>query len=234
MFKGLGPISPLERYMLLEGEEDGGTESGGAGGTGSGGGNAGGNTGIPQNRVDEIVKGRVAETKKATEERIATELGVPITEAKALIAEARKKADAEKSEAQKEQEAARAEREESAKSKAEAQQERLAARIERTLIRAGLVVTDDEKGDRQLARALRLIDVDSDADADAIKKAVGDLKEDMPSLFGEKESESNTGRRSDPTGKPPGKKATEDAYAKGLERAKTAQSTDTYPILSGS
>lgn len=72
-----------------------------------------------------------------------------------------------------------AERREAAAQKAdrEAKQERLNARIERALLKANAP-------EKAIERLLKLVDVDDlDADADTVKKAVADLKKDMPQLF---------------------------------------------------
>ena len=211
MLAGLGPRNPITRYLLLE-EGEGGDEGGSGGG-----GKPPAEDSVPKSKVDEIVKGRVSETKAATEKRIADELGVPISEAKEILAAHQKRVDGEKSDAQREKDAAAKEREEAQAEKAAAAKERRDAKIERALVRAGI---EDEK----LDRAVRLLDIDDDADAEAIKKAADTLKSEEPSWFGDTGNGSGAkppkAPASDSNGKPPKNQKSEDAFSKGAERAK--------------
>lgn len=217
MLEGLGPRSPLTRYLLLN-EGEGGDGGGGGGGTGGGGTPPPADDSVPKSKVDEIVKGRVAETKQATERAIAEQLGVPISEAKAILEAHNKRVEGEKSEAQREKEAAQREKQAAEAAKAEAAKEKRDLQVERALIRAGV---KDEK----LDRAKRMIDADDDADADALKKAAEQLKSEEPMWFGD-DGSSGGGKppkapASDSGGKPPKDRKSEDAYSRGADRAKS-------------
>lgn len=217
------PTSSIHRYLrYAEGE-------GGEGGDG------GGNeppkstesSGVSQDKVNELVGATRTDTRKATEERIAKELGVPINEAKELIAAARKQQDDQKSDAEKARDEATTARKEADAEKAEAAKERHEAKIERQLVRAG--VSDDK-----LDRARRVLDVDADSDVEAVKKAVESLKSEEPTWFGT-EAQEGGGKPppaggSDPKGKPPVKKKTDDAYARGAERAKASAGSNGYNL----
>lgn len=224
MLTNLGPRSPLSHYLrFVEGEGEGGAGSGG-GDTGDKGGS---DKGVPQEKVNELVGTTRSETRKQTEERIAKDLGVPISEAKELIAQAIKRQDDEKSDAQKEREAAEKARKEADAEKASLAKERHEAKIERALVRAGV-------SDEKMARAMRVLEVADDADAEAVKKAVDALKSDEPGWFGT-EGE-GSGKKlppapgSDPAGKPPKKKSSEDAYERGQQRAKEQANSGGYKI----
>lgn len=220
------PRSPLYRYLrFVEGE---GGEGGGSGGSGgdTGGDGGDGDKGVPQSKVNELVGNTRSETRKQTEERIAKDLGVPIEEAKELIAEARKKRDSETSEAEKERQAAEKARKEADDEKAQAARERHEAKIERQLVRAGV-------SDEKLDRARRVLEVADDADVEAVKKAVEALKSDEPAWFG---AEEGSGKKlppapgSDPKGKPPAKTKSEDAFTRGAERAKATAGGGGYNL----
>lgn len=218
--------NPLQRYLLLnDGEGEGGdpTTGGGGGGGADGGDDAKPRT-LTQSDVDRIVKGRVAETARQTEERISKELGLSISEAKELIQSAREADDKMKSEAQKEREAAEKEKREAEAEKAAAKRERFEASVERALLRAGVE-------DGKLSRAMKVLDIEPDDDADAIKKAVEALKSDEPGWFGAEGKK--TPPDTDPKGNPPKQQKSQDAYAKGAERAKALAGQANYPILSG-
>lgn len=101
--------------------------------------------------------------------------------------------------------------------------ERLETKAERLLTRMGLKVDadDDDKAERQIRRAIKLLDLDPTADAGKVREAVEELVEDMPQLFTDEESDDDqetegkrkpaskvekpTARRSDP-GRPQGRK----------------------------
>ena len=229
--------------ILMEGEAGGGGGAGGDGGgnSGGGGGNEGGSGSggsgggektLPQSEVDRIVQGRVGETKRQTEEAIAKQLGVSIEDAKNIIAEHQKRSDAEKTEAQKERDAATAERTKAEEEKAAAAKERHDAAVERALLRALPKDLDDDALDKKVARLGKLLEVEPGADAETIKKAVEALKKDEPLLFGVVEDGKGEGAPdSDIKGKPPVKKGSEDAFAKGKERAKALTGSSGYAFL---
>lgn len=188
-------------------------------------------TGVPQDRVDQIVKDRVEATKRQTMEAVAKDLGVSVEEAKKIIADATAKSESEKSEAQKAREAADKEKGDAETEKAAAAKERLDTKVERHLIRALPAGLKDEEVDAKVARLTRLIDVEPGADDDAIKKAVDALKKDVPELFG---GGSNGLPPSDPPGTPPKDRPNSDAFKRGEERAKQYGSgATTYAVLEG-
>lgn len=228
-------------------EGDSGT-GGGGGGTGDGGTDTGdggdkGNKGektFTQAEVNAMVQGRVGETKKSTEEAVSKQLGVSIEEAKRIIGEHQKQTDADKTEAQRERDAATAERTQAEAEKVAAAKERHDAAVERALLRALPKDLEDEDLDKKLSRVTRMLDVEVGADAAAITKAVADLKKDEPLLFGVTEDGGDDGKggdgktkipNSDPKGKPPVKKGSEDAFARGQERAKAATGAPQYALL---
>lgn len=129
-----------------------------------------------QDEVNQIAtrESRAAARKASAD--LATELGMTVEEAKKILktqadAEASKLSEADK--AKKEAETAKAEAD---RLKAEAAVERHTARVERLLGKAGV----DEK---VLAKAARLLDIETGAEADEIEKAIDALKGDVPALF---------------------------------------------------
>lgn len=212
-------------------------EGGGAGGDG---GAEGGNPPAPapktftQEEVSAMLTREKDQGKRAAEEAIAKQLGVSIEDAKKLIADAKKREDAEKSEAQKAREAADAEKAEAERNKSEAARERHATRVERALLRALPKDLDDDKLDARVSKLTRLIDVEVGADDAAIKAAVEELRKEWPELFptnGSGNGGKNPPPPGDPKGKPPTPKVGNDAYNKGLERAKARTGTGTYDML---
>lgn len=219
-----------------DGGDGGGGDGGGQGGDGDKGGKGSEKT-LTQSQVDDIVKGRVGETKRQTEEAIAKTLGVPIEEAKRIIEATRAAEDKEKSEATLAREKADREAKEADEAKAAAAKERHEAAVERALIKALPKDLDDDALDKKVARIGRLLDVEVGADADTIKKAVEALKKDEPLLFGVTEDAGGDGGKapdSDPKGKPPKKKGSEDAFSRGQERAKAATGAADYALLNKS
>lgn len=216
-------------------------ENGGGGGTGGEGGGAtppvdagskGSDKTLSQSDVDRIVQERVGETKRKTQEDLAKQLGVSVEEAKKIIEEHQKQQDKDKSDAQIAREAADREKAEAGDEKQSAALERHNAAVERQLIRALPKDLDDEALDAKLTRLSRLIDVEVGASTEDIKKAVEALKKDEPLLFGAPEEKGKGGAPgSDPKGTPPKSKGSEDAFARGAERAKTAASREQYAIL---
>lgn len=186
---------------------------------------------LTQSEVDRIVQDRVGQTKRQTEEAIAKQLGVSVDEAKRIIQEHAKASDKDKSEAQLAREKADREAVEAETAKGEAAQERHNAAIERALIKVLPKDLDDAQLDAKVARLARLLDVEIGADADKIKQAVEALKKEEPLMFGVPDSNGTKVPDSDPAGKPPVKKGSDDAFSRGAERAKAAASGSQYPIL---
>ena len=143
---------------------------------------------------------RVSETKVAEATRIATELGIPIADAKKVITDQRAAAEAAKTKEQQALDAA-AERERLAN-----ERESAAAAKERSLT-AKEVLLDDKIGvnPKHLARAatLLLAETATDADAAAMTIAATKLKAEMPELFGTPRIPG-----SDPQGRGPGQGGT--------------------------
>lgn len=129
-----------------------------------------------QEQVDAIASRARAEAKRSAANDLATELGCTVAEAKAKIEAAAAADDAVKTEAQRALDAANTAKAEAEAQQAAAKAERLAARVERKLTAAGVP-------EATLARAARLIDVDPDADDDAIAAEVDTLRTEVPALF---------------------------------------------------
>lgn len=202
-------------------------DDGGAGGDAG----AGSPKTLTQSDVDRIVQDRVGQTKRQTEEAIAKQLGVSVDEAKRIIGEHAKASDKDKTDAQLAREKADREAAEAETAKGEAAQERHSAAIERQLIKALPRDLDDAQLDTKVARLARLLDVEVGADAETIKKAVDALKKEEPLMFGAPEGNGKKVPDSDPAGKPPVKKGSDDAFSRGAERAKSAAGIAQYPIL---
>jgi hypothetical protein len=111
---------------------------------------------------------------------------VKVEDLKSTLEKALAADDAQKTEAQREKDAAVVEKTAAEREKTEAAREKHETRVERLLLRAGLAVDedDDNKRDKQIARAMKLVDLEVGADSDKIRAAVDELREEMPSLFG--------------------------------------------------
>lgn len=188
----------------------GGGEAGGGenGSGGSGGGDGGGNKGertLSQAEVNRIATKEKQEGHNAGRAALLKELGIDNPEkAKEMIDAAKKAEDDALNETQKAQRKAEADKVEAENDRKEAKLEKLNARIERRLLAEGLsLAKDDDKADKQLARAVRLLDLDLDSDQEAVKAAVKDLKDEMPNLFAETDDdeEDEEDDRRKPTGR---------------------------------
>jgi hypothetical protein len=224
----------LNTYFAPDGDGGGGT--GGEGGTTP---PEGGGTGtvektFTQAEVNAMVQGRVGETKRSTEEAVAKDLGVSLEEAKRIIKASQDAADKDLTEAQLARKKADEEAAASKTAQEAAAKERHDAAVERALLRALPKDLEDEDLDKKLARVTRMLDVEVGADAAAITKAVADLKKDEPLLFGASDGDGKGGGApdSDIKGKPAPRKGSEDAFARGQERAKAATGKPQYPLLS--
>jgi predicted transcriptional regulator len=216
MFGTILPRSPYDRFCMTV--DDGGAGDGGSGGGGSGSGEGSGSgRTFTQDDLNQTVQDRLAREKRTMTENIAKELGMSLDEAKAYIAERKKKDDEAKDEITKLRESAEADKAEAERIKGEARTQVLTTQIERALLRAGVEVTDDDAGEERLGRLSKLVDVDTDADSKAIKAAVDKLKKDEPALFGK----NGTGKAppSDPDGKPTRSVQGQDAFDRGKQRA---------------
>jgi hypothetical protein len=160
--------------------------------------------------------------KTAAANQLATELGVSVDEAKAIIARHREAEDQRKTDADREREAAAREKREAEEAKAEAARERHLAKLERAFLKAAPHLDDE-----QLAAVVRMSSVETGADDAAIKADVEKLQEKFPQLF-KAEGDGDEPKpkpkpkapSGDPTGTPPKPKQTDDAYSRGAERAR--------------
>lgn len=228
------PYGVFYRHLRLA-EGEGGDEGGGAGGgegtppppppDPKGGGDGKPPAGVPQDKVDEIVKGRLAENSKKVREDLAKQLGVPLEQAQEIIKAHNERLESEKTEAQKAKEAADTAKAQSDAAEAAAKTEKHNAAVERRLVRALPRDLDDEVLDGRVAKMAKLIEVEEGASAEDIDKAIKTLKDDWPEIFGATSNGGSGG--SDPKGKPPRSKAT-DAYKRGEERAKARSQRSAY------
>lgn len=177
-----------------------------------------------QEEVTAMMAREKDQGKRAAEEALAKSLGCTLEEAKTVIADSRKRADAEKSEAQRAREAADAEKAEAERVKGESLRERQNTRIQAALMRAGVTQSDDDKDgskfEAKLARLTKLVDVEAEADAAAVTAAVKSLKDEEPGLFAASGPGKPKPPNSDPAGKPPPDQPNSDAFQRGAERAK--------------
>ena len=120
--------------------------------------------------------------KGSVDREIKTALGVEdLDEVKQILADYRNVKDREKTETQRAQEEAQRAAAKAQAAESTAQAIQLTTSIEKELIRNGVSVDAAE-------RLRRLIDLDTGADADAIKAEVAALKSDMPHLFNPQEA----------------------------------------------
>lgn len=190
--------------------------AGGTGPAGQGASGAGAGAGLTQADLDRAS----ADAKKAAAAELAEALGVPLAEAKKIIADRRAADDAQKTEAQRATEAAQ-ERERQADAR-----ERSAAARERAADLRSALVEAKVKGDRSAnAAKLILADLADDADGAAIAAAVKKFAEDTPEWFGDAGPPPPPG--SDPAGRGPagGQGGQKTGIEAGRERARAAKAT---------
>jgi hypothetical protein len=171
---------------------------------------------LTQSQLNAMMTREKNQGRQAAQQELADQLGVPLEEAKSILTAARERSDAEKTEAQRAKEAADAEKAQAAQDREAAARERYETRVERALIRAGVSPDDSSR----LADLARLVTSPRDADLDAISEDVKTVKERYPELFGETSGGPKPLPSSDPKGGPPRRRGTEDAMARGAERAK--------------
>jgi hypothetical protein len=206
-----------------EGDEGEEGESGGGGGKGP-------QWTAEQNRhIKRIATREKGEGREAGSRAVLKELGfedpskADLKAIKAILDKARADEEKSLSDTEKARRDAETDRSTVAQEREALALERVETKAERALTRMGLKVDqdDDEKAERQIRRAIKLLDLDSSADAGKVKEAVEDLMEDMPQLFTDEESDDDQGtkekrkpaskgekppaRRSDP-GRPQGRK----------------------------
>ncbi|GEM_PF-6318760 len=177
-----GRIVPLVRGAAVDdGGEDGGDGATGAstGDTGSsagGSGETGTNTAVTltQEQVNRIVAREKAAAERNAKKQFDEWLAAQKSEQDkaAMDDAARAKTEAEEARA------------EAARIKEDAARERLTAKIERKLAAAGVGAgLEPEAAEKAIARAVRLVNVDLDADDDTITAEIDTLKADVPGLF---------------------------------------------------
>lgn len=169
--------------------------------------------------LDKIVARRVAETKRAEAQRLEQELGIKPSEARAIIA-AKQKADQDAmSEADRLKAEAKTAKDEADAERAAARADRFAAKLERRLIAAGIP-------DKALSRAVRLIDLNPDADDDTIAAEIDTLRDEVPGLFENPGTPPPTPRAPSgvtPARPPAGGQSTVSALDKGAELYKSTR-----------
>lgn len=157
-----------------------------------------------QAEVNRIAAREKAAGKRAAEQALAESLGIPLEDAKKIIADHKAAEDAKLSEADRAKQKAEADAVEAAKLKNTGAGEVRTARIERALAAAKFPKIDD---DTATAKVVRMVDVALDASYDDVKEAVAELAKDFPALF---EAVKDDGKPkppklpgSAPSGKPP-------------------------------
>jgi hypothetical protein len=177
----------------------------------------------------EKAQGKAA-GKAEAEQALADMLGVPLEEAKTIIAERKTAEDAKKSDADKDREKAAKELADAEKAKADAALETHAARVERALAREGFVTDDTDEGKKKLDRVQRLVTVAVGASLEDVLADVQSVKADFPELFGGAKAVEGDGRKpkgklpnSDPAGKPKAPNGGEDKFAAGQKRFEEEQ-----------
>ncbi len=178
-----------------------------------------------QAEVDRMTGRARSEAKRAAAKELADELGIDVSQAKAIIAAKNKADDDAKSEAERAAEAAKTAKAQADADRAAAARERFEAKLERTLTKAGVP-------EKALARALRLVDLEPGADDDAIAAEIDVLKDDVPGLFEDPSGGENGGGERKPPrapsgrtdAKPPaGGQGTKSALDKGREFYKSTR-----------
>ena len=165
-----------------------------------------------QDDVTAIATREKAQGHRAAMQEVSEKLGMTIEEATKLVADHKAAEDAQKSEAQKDREAAATERAEAATLKSEAARELHVARVTSALIAAGV--------DAKTIPVINLA-VPVGADAAAITVAIDALKVTAPGLFGVAPARQDTTPPAPPGSPAAGKSAAEEAAAVALERGWT-------------
>lgn len=176
-----------------------------------------------QDDLTRVATKEKQEGKAAAERELAEQLGVPLDQAKQIIADARAKDEATKTEAQKDRDAAAREKSEAEAEKAVAKQEVHDARLERAFAKEGLDLDDS---DEKVKRLVRLVSSEVGSSYEDILAEVKTLKTDFPALFGEEVAPVKGGKppkapNGDPKGNPPKPTGGEDKFTAGAERAKS-------------
>jgi len=179
-------------------------------------------TGFSQEEVTRIAAREKDEGERAATRRLLEAAGVKdADELKAIVEAARKRDEAELSEAQRSAKAA-----ESAVKAAE-ERERVAAAVAHAA-NVKLALIDAGVPREQLDVVSRLVDVETGADEKAIKAAVDAAKKALPAAF---TAQQIVPPNTDPSGKPPASQGGDDAMKRGLERAKAGGNGDNYAFM---
>lgn len=165
-----------------------------------------------QDDVTAIATREKAQGHRAAMQEVSEKFGMTIEEATKLVADHKAAEDAQKSEAQKDREAAAADRADAAQIKAAAAQELHAAKVTSALIAAGV--------DAKTIPVINLA-VPVGADAAAITVAIDALKVTAPGLFTAAPARQDTTPPAPPGTPAAGKSAAEEAAAVALERGWT-------------
>lgn len=172
---------------------------------------------MTQKQLNAMMAREKNQGRQAAQQELSEQLGVSIEEAKSILTAAREREDAEKSEAQRAKDEADREKAQATQDREAAARERYETKVEKALIRAGVSPDDSDR----LADLARLVSAPQDADLDAIAEDVKTVKERYPELFGANGSgDPKPPPSSDPKGKQPARRGSEDAMARGAERAK--------------
>lgn len=222
---GDGPNDP----PAGQGGGDGGGQNGGQGGQGGDGSGGAADPTFSQADLDRVAGRARAEAQRAAQRELAEKLGLSFDDAKKII-DAHNEAEAKnKTEAERLRDEAAAAKAEADKAKADAAAERFASKVERKLAAAGVGKgLADEEAAKVMARAVRLVNLATDASDDELSAEIDALKADVPGLFAEaaaaaggdgKKPTAPSGTTTSGGGAPPkGGQAGKSALERGAER----------------
>lgn len=177
---------------------------------------------LTQTEVNAIAAREKNEGKAAAETAIAASLGVTIEEAKEIVKAHKASEEAKKTDVDKAKEAADKEKATATSDRSAAAKEIHEARLERAFLREGLDITDEANA-AKVKRIIKMVSVEPGTSYDEVLADVKLVKADFPALFEEPIVKGRKAPNGDPKGTPAKPKAGEDAYAKGLARAKGAR-----------
>lgn len=180
---------------------------------------------LTQAQIDRMIGREKTTAERAATRKLLEDLGVTdAAEARKLLESARKAADKDKTETDKLREKTTA----AESAAAEARREAAAARQERQVDRALIGANVDPKRLDRMAKLVRL-ELDDDADEDAIKAAVGQVREDFAEAFAGDDQDKD--KRRAPSGDGKGKTPraprgqTESGIDRGRQRARDLMGT---------
>lgn len=165
-------------------------------------------------RVRQVMEREKNEGKRSAERTVLEQLGYnSLEDVKAVLTQKQQEDQAKMSEAERASAQATTLAAQAEADRRQAAADRQAAQIERALIRKG--ISDDALGD-----AIRLIQVEPDADEATITSTVESLKERHPSFFTASNPAGPPAPSGGPGGAPPRPAPNGDPYQRGAERAK--------------